>query len=216
MIMALTQKEISKNFRKKRKEQCLCLKCGKSLDREGTYCTECRRIKTQEDADRRKWYQSHGICPRCGKNDLFGDEKVCLECNAKAYAATMRSRDNLGRSHYNAVHNEWARKEHQKRIVQGICTRCGKRKSDVGYKTCGICRADNREKKRKSDMRPSRIERVDKGICYFCDEPVKPGYKVCEKHYNMNLAKLDCDECRKEREKIKKSMSVYYRKEKLE
>lgn len=200
-----------KRFIERRKEQGLCLKCGKPIDRHGTFCTDCRKVINTDAYEIRHWYQDHGICPRCRKNDLFGDEKVCLECGAKEYGITMRSRERLGKEHYNNRHNEWARKEHKRRIEQGICTRCGKRKVDSGYKTCGICRTkDNRTRKIRLGEKPNRSERYKQGLCYFCDNPVKGGYKVCEKHYHMNLQKLDNDRCRKMTEDLKKDMKKYF------
>lgn len=194
----------------------MCLACGKQLDREGVYCIECRKKKTKENTETRHWYQEHRICPRCGKNDLFGDEKVCLECNAKAYEITIRSRERLGREHYNNQHNEWARNEHQKRIEQGICTRCGKRNADVGYKTCGICRAKTRNYKRIKYGKPDRKDRAVQGLCYFCDSPIKEGYKVCEKHYQMNLEKLDNEKCRNVTENIKSKQRAIFGKTKTQ
>ncbi len=135
---------------------------------------------------------------------LVGDEKICLECSAKDYAITMRSRERIGREHYNQIHAKWAKNEHQRRIEQGICTRCGKRKADSGYKTCGICRAKKREYKRIKYGKPIQSDRIEQGICYFCDNPVKIGYKVCEKHYQINLQNLDNDKCRKATEEFKK------------
>lgn len=199
-----------KRFIKRRKEQGLCLKCGNPLDREGTYCKNCKDIVTKEIMELRHWYQDNKICPRCRKNDLFGDEKICPECNAKAYEITMRSRERLGAEHYNNQHNEWARNNHQKRIEQGICTRCGKRNADSGYKTCGICRTKTRNYKRIKYGKTDRSERAKQGLCYFCDNPIKEGYKVCEKHYQMNIDKLDNDKCRESKEKIKKMNKIYF------
>lgn len=212
--LALLQKIMNKTiyqkrFIQKRKERVLCLKCGKPLDRDGLYCIDCRKYITEQNTLARHWYQEHGICPRCGKNELFGDEKVCIECNAKAYEVTMRSRERLGKEHYNQQHNEWARNKHQKRIDEGICTRCGKRKADGGYKTCGICRAKTRNYKRIKYGKPDRSERYKQGLCYFCDSPIKEGYKVCEKHYRMNIDKLDNEKCRKATEDIKSNMKYF-------
>lgn len=186
------------------------MKCGKPLDRDGAYCADCRKYLTKQNTLARYWYQEHGICPRCGKNELFGDEKVCVECNAKAYEITMRSREKLGKEHYNSKHSEWARNEHQRRIAEGICTRCGKRKAGGGYKTCGICRSKTRNYKRIKYGKPDRGERYEQGLCYFCDNSVKDGYKVCEKHYRMNIEKLNSEKCSKATEDIKKDMKKYF------
>ena len=213
--LALLQRIMSttiyqQRFIQKRKEQGLCLKCGNPLDREGAYCISCNKYLNEQQTLLRYWYQEHGICPRCGKNDLFGDEKVCLECNAKSYEVTMKSRERLGKEHYSQKHSEWARNEHQRRISEGICTRCGKRKADGGYKTCGICRAKTRNYKRIKYGKPERSERYEQGLCYFCDNPIKEGYKVCEKHYQMNIEKLDNEKCRKATEDIKSDMKKYF------
>lgn len=42
-------------------------------------CAEKQRIYRQET---RKFLRNLGLCPRCGKNKLFGDEKECPECTA--------------------------------------------------------------------------------------------------------------------------------------
>lgn len=173
-------------------------------------CAECAEKQKIYQRETREYLRNMGLCPRCGKNKLFGDEKECPECNAKSYEITMRSREKLGKEHYNNQHNEWARNEHQKRIEQGICTRCGRRKADEGYKTCGICRAKTRNYKRIKYGKPDRNERAERGLCYFCDNPIKYGYKVCEKHYKMNLEKLDNDKCRKATEDMKKEMKIYF------
>ena len=206
-IMAITI--YRQRFAQKRKEQGLCLKCGKSLDREGTYCTDCRKYINEQNTLLRYWYQEHRICPRCGKNDLFGDEKLCLECNAKAYEITMRSREKLGKEHYNQQHSEWARNEHQKRISEGICTRCGKRKADSGYKTCRMCRVKTKNYKRIKYGKPNRSERCKQGLCYFCDNPIKSGYKVCEKHYQMNVDKAHSKKANEARKKLIKEGFLY-------
>lgn len=199
-IMATTIYQ--KRLIQKRKEQGLCLKCGKPLDREGTYCISCNNYLNEQQTLLRHWYQEHGICPRCGKNDLFGDEKNCPECAAKKYEATMRRRGKLGKEHYNSQHNEWARIEHQRRISEGICTRCGKRKAYGGYKTCGICREKTRNYKRRKHGKPDRGERCNQGLCYFCDSPIKEGYKVCEKHYQMNVDKARSQKAGEARKKL--------------
>ena len=193
----------------RRKEQGLCLKCGNTLDREGTYCAECRKIINEEVKETRHWYQNHGICPQCRNNNLFGDEKVCPECSAKAYEYAMRSRERLGKEHYNLQQAELHKNQHYKRIELGICTRCGKREADSGYKTCGICRAKTRNYKRIKYGKPSRSERWKQGLCYFCDNPIKDGYKVCEKHYQMNVEKSNSSKAKEARKELVDNKILY-------
>lgn len=194
----------------KRREQNLCQNCGKPLDRDGFYCIQCRKGITDYNTETRHFFQSIGICPRCKKNKLYGDEKNCPECAANQYINTMRSRARLGKEHYNKTHAEWAKQEYQRRSENGICTRCGKRNAMKPYKTCGICTAKERERKRTKYGKPDRSERYKQGLCYFCDNPVKDGYKVCEKHYQMNIEKLKCDNVRENIEKLKKTNSIHY------
>lgn len=194
----------------KRKEQGLCLNCGKPLDRDGTYCIECRKRITDENNITRHFMQSIGICPRCQKVRLYGDEKVCPECNAYSYAKIMQARaTEEGRLHYNEIHAKWARNEHQRRIEQGICTRCGKREPDNGFKTCGICRNKDKEYKRGKYGKPDRKERYKQGLCYFCDNPIKPGYRTCEKHYQMNLEKSRSKKAKEARQEMKLKGILY-------
>lgn len=210
--MALTQKEYRECSVQKRKQKNLCVSCGEPLDRDGVRCKSCNEKHNKKNAELRYWYQSNRICPRCFKNTLYGDEKTCPECNAYGYEINMRSRERLGKEHYNKVHSEWAKKKHQERIENGICTRCGKRKAGYGYKTCGICRAKIRNYKREKSTAENRRERYSKGLCFFCDNPILDGYKVCKKHYEKNMKNLQHPKCKKATEKIKADNEKFFRK----
>ena len=169
----------------RRKENGLCTECGKPLDNTYVMCDACRNKVNVERTELRKWYQQNGVCPRCRKEKLYGDEKQCLSCNEKAYVKIVPNRN---REHYNETHREWSRRTHHEAIEKGICTRCRKRKADHGRKTCGICREKERTRSRlKSNVIPT-AERAEMGLCYYCCEPVKPGYKVCPKCYDRCVA----------------------------
>lgn len=182
----MTKKEYKKQWRESRKSAGLCVGCGKPLDRDGAYCTKCRERINIVTRERRQWYLSHKICPRCGKNDLMGDETICPECRAKSVNNSLKNRK---KDEYNAYHKEWAKSTYQKRKESGICTRCGKRKAPEGYFKCSVCRAKDNETRRIREGTSEQSERIEKGLCYFCGNPVKKGYKVCEKHYQMNIEK---------------------------
>ena len=198
-----------KRLLEKRKENGLCIDCGNALDRDGVRCVKCNTKHNEKNNADRKWYIENGICPVCRDNFLFGDEKVCLECGALKYAETMKSRERLGREHYNEVHREWSKRTHHEMIQKGICTRCRKRKADYGYKTCGICREKGRKYKRVKYGKPDRSERYKQGLCYFCDNPIKDGYKVCEKHYQMNVEKSLSQKAKEARRELKDSGILY-------
>lgn len=189
----------------KAKENNTCPQCGKTMDRNGFYCRECADKKSIETQKIRAVRKELGLCPRCGKVELWGDETVCLECSARDYANTMRTRN---REHYNQLHREWSKKTHQEMIEQGICTRCRKRKADCGRKTCGICREKDRIRRMKY-QKPNRQDRYKKGLCFFCDNPIKEGCKVCEKHYQMNVNKAKSENAKIAREEMKRNGVLY-------
>lgn len=193
----------------KRKEECkekgLCVDCRKPLDRRGIRCSDCNNKHNIQVKERREWYKSAGICPRCGKNQILGDEKACPECNSYAYSINIR----INQDKKNKSHAEYSRKVYAERKAQGICTRCGKRKSEYGYLMCGICREKDRNRKRIAYGKPDRRERYLSGLCFFCDNPIKDGYKVCEKHYQMNVEKARSSNANKARAKLQKSGVLY-------
>ena len=205
MATSIYQRRLLEN----RKTNGLCIDCGTELDRDGVRCVKCNTKHNEKNNADRKWYIENGICPVCRDNFLFGDEKVCLECGASKYAETMKSRERLGREHYNEVHKEWSKRTHHEMIQKGICTRCRKRKADYGYKTCGICREKGRKYKRVKYGKPDRSERYKKGLCYFCDNPIKDGYKVCEKHYKMNVEKSLSQKSKEARRELQESGILY-------
>ena len=199
-----------KRLIERRKEQGLCIKCGNPLDREGVHCEKCRGILNKLQNETRQWYKENGICPRCGKNNLFGGEKVCIECNAIAYAYNIQRANRLGREYCNKKQAEYQKIRYHKNSEQGICTRCGKRNADYGYKTCGICREkDNRTRLLREPHKPNRSERYKQGLCYFCDNPIKDGYKVCENHYQMNIEKANSNKAKDARKELIDNKILY-------
>ncbi len=132
--------------------------------------------------EERSFYLSLGICPICKKYRLFGTEKSCPECRCKsaAYKSEIRERD---REKYNAYMRIEHKSLYERRKADGMCPKCGKHRPRKGYVMCVKCQ--NRKRLRYRTEKRSREE----GECYFCREPVKCGYKVCEKHYQMNVEK---------------------------
>lgn len=208
--MALTQQEINKNFIKQRKEAGLCVLCGKKLDRKGIRCIACNEEMNKYHRETWAWRLEHKICPRCGKNDLFGDEKMCPECLAKAYNICAKSKEKLGKKHCNEIARKSTNNIRQKRKEAGLCPRCGKRKPENGFATCNVCRQKARDYMRVKHGYCSNVSRFERGICRFCDSPLKDGYKVCEKHYQISIEKLDNDKRKEATERIKKANKIFY------
>ena len=203
----MSQKEIHKRFIQKRKDNGLCILCGEPLDRKGVHCKKCREKINEETKKTREFYKQNGICPRCCKNEILGDENMCPECKVKAYETVMKNRD---KDRYNKTHREWSKKEYQKRIEAGICTRCGKRDADKGYRTCGICRAkDTNTRRIRNYKSEKRTDRIKKGLCYFCDNPVDEGFKVCKVHRQLNIEYSRSDKAKEIRNQLVKQGILY-------
>ena len=172
----------------RRKSNGLCIDCGNPLDREGLRCKKCCEKRSKWEREHRQWYLSHKICPRCGRNDLMGDETICPEKKKKSVNNSLKNRE---KDEYNVYQRNWSKSTYRKRKESGICTRCGKRKATQGLTTCAMCRARDNETRRIRKGFSDRSDRSKIGLCYFCDNPVKKGYKVCEKHYQMNIEKAE-------------------------
>lgn len=134
----------------------------------------------------------------------MGDETICPECRARNTNNVLTKRN---RSEYNTYHNEWSKITYQNRKKQGMCTRCGKRKATEGMTTCALCRARDNETRIARVGTHGRSERTENGICYFCDNPTKKGYKVCEKHYQMNIENAEKGRKTQEAQKYIRSMN---------
>lgn len=143
--------------------------------------TNPKAIKTRED---RAFFASIGLCPRCGKNRLYGDERNCLECAEKQYSYNVKYRQEHPEEVKQSI-NRCHRSEYQKRKESGLCVRCGKRESLYNDLRCGICKEKmvlRRQERRMRDGKLTRTERLEQGLCYFCGGETVSGLKVCEKH----------------------------------
>lgn len=142
------------------------------------------------------FYRRIGICPKCQKNVLMGDEKSCPECRAKdaTYKALLRE---YNREEYNSYMRSYHRHLYEERKRNNICTTCGKRNAESGYQTCDMCRSKRLNRRRVKNCTKSRFER---GLCRFCDNPVEKGYKVCEHHHRMNIEKANNEKSKKARQ----------------
>lgn len=171
----------------KRKDNGLCVKCGNKLDRKGALCVSCKDKMGEDKRITYHWYQDAGICPVCKVNSILGDEKTCPEC--RAYKANQAdARRNRDRDKYNLQMRSLKKKMYYIRKEQGLCVCCGKELPNLDFVRCKKCRNYNKERKRISREKDGRIpnqgkERINKGLCYFCENKAKLGYKVCDVHY---------------------------------
>lgn len=122
-----------------------------------------------------------GLCPRCGKNKLFGDEKECPECTATMYEINQRSRKRR-----NVTAMDYYRKDIARLKEQGLCRGCRKRKVAEGHTYCPICLAKKREqgkeyRRKKDKIGLERSERPNYGFCCTCGESLDREGRICKK-----------------------------------
>lgn len=140
----MTQKEISARHYKTRKQNGLCPRCGKPLDREGHYCSKCVEKQRIYQKETRDFYRKNNICTVCGKVEVPKSEKICPECRANINSQ-RKPLTYEQKKRYGERFKKQQKSLYQKRIEQGICTRCGKRKAEYGRKKCKICLDKNAE-----------------------------------------------------------------------
>jgi len=135
------------------------------------------------DKERRKWYLSHGICPHCGQDDLQRGYKLCLQCRM---ADNDRHKNKTIFDDVRQYRIDYTKRVSAERKAEGICVRCGKRKTDGEHISCDICRAKKaakqREYRRKQGTIP--IELRGEGYCSRCYKPIESG-KLCTECYGI-------------------------------
>ena len=183
-----------KDFIQRRKDNNLCLLCGNPLDRKGVYCIKCNNEFNEEHRKQKQAYIDCGICYRCRKNPIMGSEKTCPECRAKYREwSSKRPEDKKQRD------KELTELSHERRRQEcrdnGICYICKKRKAEPGKKRCSICREKsnrkNREYYQRKSNRLTRDQRIEQGICIWCDNKAKPGKKLCEDCCNKSIRNVE-------------------------
>lgn len=133
------------------------------------------------DKERREWYLSHGICPHCGQNDLQKGYKLCLECRMKdSERHKGKTISDETRKKQKAAQKALA----DRRKGEGVCVRCGKRKTDGKHTNCAICRAAKAAKQREYNQRNGRIpiQLRGEGYCSRCFKSIENG-KLCAECY---------------------------------
>lgn len=165
----MTQKEISARYYKKRKQSGLCPRCGNPLDREGYYCSECLEKNRIYRRENREFYREHHLCVDCGKVKVPESEKTCPECRAKRskWRKPLSEKIKSDFKHYQ-------KSLYYQRKEQGICTKCGKRKSMPNKVKCGICLAKDAENHRKKKLNKQNTKeyRKENHLCYHCGNEI--------------------------------------------
>ena len=198
--------EIDKRRRKElieyRKENNLCIYCGGQNDEEGYMsCSKCRSKKREQRKQSKEYKEKIGVCNLCGIYPVCGDEKWCPECRAKraSYSKEYRSKN---KEKVRLKENELRRKREARYKKIGLCS-CGRNKTP-GYETCWRCRSKNAIRSRTLHQKKTGVSmedllyRPEKGLCFYCGNPVKTGlnvksepYRVCEECYERGKKNLE-------------------------
>lgn len=160
--------------------------CGGERDSDGLYCTKCRGKDREKRKARIEYHAARGLCPYCGKEKLFGDEKCCPECRAKKIIANVKWMNGLkekGRRRKLTSNN--ARKvAYQRAKDNNLCPKCRKRKPKPGYVMCEMCLTKVRNYRAQKYIERGgfpRSERVERGLCYICGDPLDQDKTICKK-----------------------------------
>ena len=132
-------------YYRKYKNEGRCGNCGRPLEEERkgkTLCVKCNEIRTIEAKKNYDFLRSIGVCPRCGKEKLEGEETICLECAAKNYAASRKYRAN--HPEIAQRNNDRGRERYHYRKEHHLCVRCGE-PVEEGFASCEKCRMKNRQ-----------------------------------------------------------------------
>lgn len=161
-----------------------CISCQNTNDTpEFGRCSKCREKQRKWAEENKHWYEAHGICVRCHRNDATPHRKMCPEC--AAYFAN-REANKKPTAEAKAKKRLKDMERYQQRKQAGLCTRCGKPR---GHSKSSICctecylkmqRGKHKAYWAKADI--PRKHRPDNGLCFICGKPYDPnGYKVCDK-----------------------------------
>lgn len=178
----------------RRKEQGICVICGKEKAGDGKVaCEKCLENRRNYQRETRKFFRKMKICPRCAKNKLFGEEKTCPECLAQNIIMRKKTcikKDKTNMDYFNE------RQETLKEL--GLCrTGCGRKRAE-GKTYCETCLVKHREASRERSRRKSRdglsrSERPNYGLCYTCGDQLDRDGRICSKcaeKMTLNLPKV--------------------------
>lgn len=182
--MALTQNEISKRFYENRKNNNQCPRCGKILDRQGYYCSDCLIKAREYNKEYREFCRENHICTECKKERVYGEDKICPECRVKRDKYRKPLSDDQ-----KTKMNENSRGTYHTRLELNVCTRCGKRKPVAGKKKCAKCLNYDSEMHRKRYLNIQNIKeyRKENHLCYYCGEPIdRQQGQLCQKCWQID------------------------------
>ena len=144
-------------------------------------CQECADADNVRHKKDREWYANMGFCYRCGKERVFGEEKICPECLAKASIVNKKYIEKK----YGDFHAFYLA-DIAKIKAKGVCRSCRTVKAVEGHTYCAKCLAKQNERNKRRDrlLRLNRVgigrnERPSYGLCYICGNPLDTDKRLC-------------------------------------
>ena len=170
----------------------ICPTCKKRNAMPGR--VQCEQCSVEVKEYKRKLVSS-GICRQCQSEEAEPGKQNCWECAEKARKAEQARRDaeTAGQRTVRLAYNHsYTRTRRESLKAAGLCTKCGKRKSQAGKLVCidcGIVLRREREQRKPDTL--LRNERPDYGLCYICGETKLDDKKLCARCNKIMSANLD-------------------------
>ena len=152
---------------------------------------ERKRLYNKQYAQREREYCKRlHICRYCKSQDAYtlSGRTLCAECAAEE--AERKRRKRAKDKEYRKAQNESVKRWRDNNADKGICSYCGKRKTDGIHKTCDYCRQKLKEqaRERRAKTQVSNYPRGENGYCYQCNKNMAiPGYKLCKECYDRKI-----------------------------
>lgn len=190
------KKAYSKKVYAFRKEIGLCTRCGKENDNLPLLtCKNCSEKRKHQRQQVKDYYEKHGLCNICGKEKME-NSKFCYRCWETMYDGKQKRQEKMTAEEKELERlkaNSRNRERKKKALKNGICYYCLKRKALEGRRECLDCltkiqKESARRMQEKKVIRDNKREyRLKNNLCTRCGEPVKEGYRVCERHYQISF-----------------------------
>ncbi len=146
------------------------------------------------DKELYEWQKKHKICTQCGHEKARKGHTTCYICAAEHNERMYERYHNNYLTEYKYHQKQYNNRKYDLLRAFGVCIKCKKRDAVSNRSMCAVCEAKDKIQKHNRKIAKGGFTREMyeyNGGCYFCGSPVIPGKKVCEKHYNINLANLE-------------------------
>jgi hypothetical protein len=166
----------AKQRRDTRKRAGICPECGKREVTNRPFCEICQTRKDKSYAALR--HKRADKCGKCGGKPKDG-HKMCQTCLDRE--KNWRKPRDVEKERARDKKRYRARVEKAKQ--EGLCTRCGTRKPEVGKSRCEYCLSKVRARANKQYK-----ERLEKGICVACGKRTPwQKYPRCKKCQQVQI-----------------------------